>query len=104
MVSLRDFQWAPGGDGGDGGNGGNGARKMTPCPLGEGVVDWPQFFTALARAGFAGPISLQVDYQPKDELSAIRRDLDFVRKQVAAAYAPAPAPAGGGRSPGAAAG
>jgi len=29
-------------------------------------------------------------YQPKDEINAIRRDLEFVRKQIAAAY-PKPA-------------
>jgi sugar phosphate isomerase/epimerase len=56
------------------------------CPLGEGLVDWHQFFTALARARFVGPITIQVRYETKNELSAFRRDLEFVRKQVAAAY------------------
>jgi len=41
----------------------------------------------LAGVRFAGPISIQVDYQPKDELAAIRRDVEFVKKQVSAAYA-----------------
>jgi sugar phosphate isomerase/epimerase len=77
IVCLRDFKLSQEGDG---------PRKMTPCPLGEGAVEWPRLFSTLARAKFNGPISLQVDYQPKDELAAIRRDLDFVRKQVAAAY------------------
>ncbi|MBZ5725188.1 MAG: sugar phosphate isomerase/epimerase [Acidobacteriia bacterium] len=81
MVSLRDFQWAASADGAA-----EGARKTTPCPLGEGVVEWAPLFAALARARFSGPISLQVDYQPKDELAAIRRDLQFVRKQMSAAY------------------
>jgi hypothetical protein len=40
----------------------------------------------LARARFLGPISIQIDYQPKDELAAIRHDVEFVRKQVSAAY------------------
>jgi sugar phosphate isomerase/epimerase len=49
-------------------------------------VDWPKFFAALARIRFTGPISLPVDYQPRDELAAIRHDIDFIRKHVAAAY------------------
>jgi sugar phosphate isomerase/epimerase len=60
------------------------ARKA--CPLGEGLVDWRQFFTALARARFVGPITIQVRYETKNELNAFRHDLEFVRKQVAAAY------------------
>ena len=77
MVTARDFVWS---------KDASGAWRMTPCPLGEGMVDWPKFFAVLARARFAGPISIQMDYQPKDELAAIRHDVDFVRKQVNAAY------------------
>jgi sugar phosphate isomerase/epimerase len=62
------------------------AGKATPCPLGEGVVDWGQFFAALARARFVGPITIQVRYEAKDELNAFRHDLAFVRKQIKAAY------------------
>jgi len=77
MVVARDFVWekAPGG------------WKRTPCPLGERMVDWGKLFEALARVRFTGPISLPVDYQPKDEISAIHRDVEFIRKRVAAAYA-----------------
>lgn len=77
MVSVRDFAWA---------KDAAGAWKMSPCPLGEGMVDWPKFFGMLAGARFTGPISLQRDYQPKDELAAMRRDVEFVKKQVSAAY------------------
>ena len=77
MVTVRDFKWEKPADG---------ARQAKPCPLGEGVVDFPKFFAALSKARFAGPISIQVDHQPKDELEAIKRDLAFVRKQIAAAY------------------
>jgi L-ribulose-5-phosphate 3-epimerase len=73
MVSLRDFKLDE-------------SRKMIPCPLGEGVVNWPAFFTALAKARFAGPISLQVDHQPQQKLPAIKKDLAFVRAQVDAAW------------------
>jgi sugar phosphate isomerase/epimerase len=60
--------------------------KVTPCPLGEGSVDWPRFFTTLAKAKFTGPITLELRYQPANELSAMRKDLEFIRKQIAAAY------------------
>jgi L-ribulose-5-phosphate 3-epimerase len=76
MVTVRDFFWSKEG----------GAWKMMPCPLGEGMVDWPKFFGFLARMRFVGPVSIQMDYQPKDELSAIKHDLDFVRKQLGAVY------------------
>src|SRR5580658_822886 len=63
-----------------------GAKKLTQCPLGEGTVDWPKFFGALAQANFTGPITLEVEYEPKDELAAIRKDLAFLKKQRAVAY------------------
>jgi L-ribulose-5-phosphate 3-epimerase len=84
MVTLRDFVWD---------KDAAGAWRMAPRPLGEGMVDFPKLFAALAAARFAGPVSLTLDYQPKDEISAIRRDVEFVRKQLAAAY-----PAAGGSS------
>ena len=77
MVTLNDFTWTK-----DAG----GAWKATPCPLGEGMVDWPRFFAALARVKFTGPLSIEVGYRPEKEVDAIGRDLAFVRKQVAAAY------------------
>jgi sugar phosphate isomerase/epimerase len=78
-VTVRDFTWT---------KDAAGIWKAAPCPLGEGMVDWRQFFTALARARFVGPLTIEVRYESKDELSAFRHDLDFVRKQVAAAYGP----------------
>jgi L-ribulose-5-phosphate 3-epimerase len=60
--------------------------KATPCPLGEGSVDWPRFFGALAKAKFVGPITLEMRYNPANELNAMRKDLEFLRKQIAAAY------------------
>jgi len=77
MVTVRDLKWE---------NSSDGVRTATQCPPGEGVVDWAKFFSALAKARFAGPVTLPVDYQPKDRLTAIKRDLGFVRKQIAAAY------------------
>jgi sugar phosphate isomerase/epimerase len=74
-VTVKDFYWTKEG----------GAWKVTPCPLGEGMVDWPRFFGTLAKARFNGPLTIEMKYQPKDDLNAIRKDLEFVRKQLAAA-------------------
>ena len=77
MVTVRDFKWdQPAG----------GPRQAKPCPLGDGVVDFAKFFSALAKARFAGPITLPVDHNPAGEVEAIKHDLAFVRKQLAAAY------------------
>ena len=76
MVAIKDFYWAKTG----------GKWTMQMCPLGEGMVNWQKFFATIARAGFSGPISLHLEYNPKDELNAIRRDLEFARKQLHAAY------------------
>ena len=76
MVSARDCFWSKDAAG----------WKLSECPLGEGMVDWTRFFASLAQARFTGPIVLYVNYQPKEELAAIRKDLEFLRKQVAAAY------------------
>lgn len=73
MVALKDFYWEKTG----------GRWRMKMCPLGDGMVDWGAFFAMLKAAGFAGPVSLHVEYEPKDELEAIARDLAFVRRQVA---------------------
>ncbi len=76
-VTVRDFTWSKEGDG---------PKRAIPCPLGQGVVDWGKFFTALARARFVGPLTIEVRYPAKDEIIAFRKDLEFVRKQIAAAY------------------
>ena len=73
-VALQDFTWAK-------------AGKMQMCPLGEGVVDWQAFFRILAEARFTGPISVHQEYSVQDELGAMNKDLEFVRKQVKQAWA-----------------
>jgi sugar phosphate isomerase/epimerase len=77
MVTLRDYKWDQPTQGGP---------VAKPCPLGDGVVDFAKFFAALAKARFAGPITLPVDHSPAGEVEAIKHDLAFVRKQMAAAF------------------
>jgi sugar phosphate isomerase/epimerase len=72
-VALQDFTWAK-------------AGKMQMCPLGEGVVDWLAFFRILAEARFTGPVSVHQEYSVQDELGAMTKDLEFVRKQVKRAW------------------
>ncbi|HTX33625.1 MAG TPA: TIM barrel protein [Bryobacteraceae bacterium] len=75
-VSVRDFYWLKGGA----------HWKLTPCPLGDGMVDWQAFFSALAAAHFAGPLTIHVDYEPQSLMAALHHDIDFVRKGLGAAY------------------
>jgi L-ribulose-5-phosphate 3-epimerase len=76
MVTARDCVYTKDGDG----------WKLAECPLGEGMVDWPRFFAALAQSHFAGPISLQTGYAGKESLLAIKKDLAFLKQQRAIAY------------------
>jgi sugar phosphate isomerase/epimerase len=77
MVALKDFYWAR-----DAG----GKWVVHWCPMGEGMVDWQRVFAGFASAGFTGPMSLHVEYHAKDEMAAIAKDLEFIKKQVSAAY------------------
>ena len=77
MATLRDCKWTKAADG---------SQTLAQCPLGEGMVDWPQFFSALAKANFIGPMTLRLEYEPKDDLAAARKDLAFLKKHRAAAY------------------
>ena len=77
MVALKDFYWNKSNDG---------AWKLTWCPMGEGMVDWKRTFGLLAKHGFRGPLTLHVEYHTNDELAAIAKDYEFIRKQMKAAF------------------
>jgi L-ribulose-5-phosphate 3-epimerase len=62
------------------------AWKMQMCQLGEGMVDFPAFFRILAEARYTGPISIHQEYRAQDELAAMNKDLEFVRRQVKVAW------------------
>jgi sugar phosphate isomerase/epimerase len=85
MVAIKDCVWQKTPKGWRDGN----------CPLGEGIVDWKYFFSALGRSGFAGPISLHIEYEiagaepgvhEKETLAATKRDLEFLKSGLRAAY------------------
>jgi L-ribulose-5-phosphate 3-epimerase len=75
-VAVQDYTWVKTGN----------AWKMQTCPLGEGMVDWPAFFRILAQAKFTGPVSIHQEYRVQDEVAAMNKDLEFVRKQVKQAW------------------
>ena len=85
MVATKDFYWEK--------RGSEWRRHM--CPLGEGMVDYPEFFKMLAASGFSGPISLHVEYEieaPTESarrekvLAAIERDYKYLKKVYDAAF------------------
>lgn len=86
MVAIKDFFWEKTAKG----------WQQRNCPLGEGMVEWTQFFTALAKAGFHGPVSLHLEYEipgataaarQENTLAAAARDLAFLKAHLAKAYA-----------------
>jgi sugar phosphate isomerase/epimerase len=85
MISLKDFFWEKSG----------GTWRQRHCPMGDGMVDWKQFFAMLANARFHGPVSLHVEYEvtgatPAAEqdnmLAAAERDVAFIKARIAEAY------------------
>jgi sugar phosphate isomerase/epimerase len=68
-LSVKDFRW-------DG-------RKSLHTQLGKGNVD-PKFFKSLPESKFRGPISVHVEYLPKDgaraNVAALKRDFDTLRE------------------------
>jgi sugar phosphate isomerase/epimerase len=71
-LALKDFQMVDG--------------VAKPCPLGQGIVDWPKFFGILAQAKYYGPLSLRMNYHPKDEIGSLTKDCAFAHKQINLAY------------------
>jgi L-ribulose-5-phosphate 3-epimerase len=76
MVAAKDAHWERQ----------NGRWRPRWVPLGEGMVDWKACFDQFARARFAGPLSLHVEYTQNNAFDAIARDAAFLRKTVAASY------------------
>jgi sugar phosphate isomerase/epimerase len=85
MVACKDFYWDKV----------KGKWEAVMCPLGQGMVDYPKFFSMLAKTGFTGPISLHVEYEveaPSEaakhekELAAIERDYAYLKQEFEKAF------------------
>ncbi len=76
MVAVKDFYWAKK----------NGAWEPHWCPLGEGMVNWGEVFKVFAAGGFAGPVSLHIEYDAPDEMGAIAKDLAYLKGVVGRTY------------------
>jgi L-ribulose-5-phosphate 3-epimerase len=94
MVAVKDCFWEKRADG---------RWHARNCPLGDGMVDWPVFWSIVAGAGFRGPISLHLEYDiavasPASlvdaTLEAAIRDLATLRRHLDDAYAGRPQAAG----------
>jgi sugar phosphate isomerase/epimerase len=85
MLAVKDFIWEKS----------DGGWRSRWCPLGEGLVKWPEFFDMLAKTDFNGPISVHIEYpvsgstrveQFDNCLAAAQRDVAFVVAQLKRAY------------------
>lgn len=88
MVVIKDFRWEKTASG----------WRAQSCPLGQGMVDVPRFLKLLREINFQGPISLHFEYplggvergarklalEPRKILHSMRKDLNLLRKWLAA--------------------
>jgi sugar phosphate isomerase/epimerase len=79
MVAIKDFFWSKTAKG----------WQIQNCPIGDGMVDWAWFGSALRDAQFAGPISLHLEYdipgatsqeRTRNTIAAAVRDLTTARR------------------------
>jgi sugar phosphate isomerase/epimerase len=73
MVAIKDFYWSKDAKG----------WKSVWCPMGEGAVNWKQVFADFTKAGYAGPLSLHLEYDGGMDVAArvaaVRKDLAYIR-------------------------
>ena len=89
-IAVKDFAWK------------QGPRGWIPgwCGLGQGMVNFKEFFDLVQAGGFSGPLQLHMEYDelggadrglktftiPKDKLLGLmKRDLDLLKSQLAEA-------------------
>jgi L-ribulose-5-phosphate 3-epimerase len=84
MITVKDFHWTMK----------NGKSTSESVPLGEGVVDYKNYFSLLKQYGIRGPISLHYEYPlggadqgtkeitiPKEEiLTAMKKDIVLLKQ------------------------
>lgn len=83
---VKDFRW----------NGSGKSASPVNCPLGEGVTPFPRFFSSVLPSGFAGPVTVHLEYglggandgartitvEPAVVRHAMERDLQALRGWV----------------------
>ena len=94
-IAVKDFIWEK-----------NARGRWAPefQPLGTGMVHFPEFFSMVAAANFAGPLQIHFEYPlgganngarkltipPSEVFAAMKRDLGELRKYLAQARCEAP--------------
>ena len=87
MLAMKDFRWERSPKGG---------WRVENVPIGEGMVNWTEYASQLARLRFTGPVSVHVEYditgptpaaRLEKALDAARRDLQFTKARLDEAYA-----------------
>lgn len=73
-VAVKDFFWSKGPQG----------WRVQWCPLGEGMVQFAPFFTALRQTGFSGPLQVHFEY-PLGGADGGKRTITLSREEVFAA-------------------
>jgi len=72
-TAAKDFYWAK-----------NPKGEWRPrwCPIGEGMVDWPRFFTMLGQSTIPMPLQLHLEYQEMGGAGTGKKVLDLPREKV----------------------
>jgi sugar phosphate isomerase/epimerase len=73
-VAIKDFKW---------GKNAQGRWEPLWCPLGEGMVNFPAYFTMLKQANFSGPVQLHTEY-PLGGVDTGAKTLTMDKEQVLA--------------------
>lgn len=73
MIAVKDFVWQRQG----------GQWRPVWVPLGQGMVRWPEILRRVKKAGFAGPISLHIEYKAEDPVAAIGQDFKALKALLA---------------------
>jgi L-ribulose-5-phosphate 3-epimerase len=92
MLAVKDMYWNKTATG----------WSDTDCPLGQGMCHYKEFLKMCALGGFHGPISLHVEYEipgvsgrdgialsrakAEDVMTAVKRDLDYLKSLLSGAY------------------
>lgn len=72
-TDIKDFKWAEA----------NSKWNPVSVPIGEGMVDFDEYFTIIKAIGITGPMSVHLEYPPfeniKEELTGIRKRELFLK-------------------------